>query len=79
MTHVSGAASRINDPPRGTGLLTAVQRERIEEDDEDAARAFTREQLDAVLGVVHRNHTTMFRVLAATGLRWSELAAIRWR
>lgn len=51
----------------------------IDEDDEDAVRAFTREQLDAVLRVVHRDHATMFRVLAATGLRWGELAALRWR
>ena len=31
------------------------RRPRIEEDDEDQARAFTREQLDAVLRVVHRD------------------------
>lgn len=50
----------------------------IEEHEEDV-RTFTREQLDAFLRVVHREHATMFRVLAATGMRWSELAALRWR
>jgi integrase len=51
----------------------------IEEDDADDSRAFTREQLDAVLRVAHPEHVTMFRVLAASGVRWGEVAALRWR
>lgn len=51
----------------------------IEEDGEDVARAFTREQLDAFLRVVHPDYVTMFRLLAVTGVRWSELVALRWR
>ncbi len=49
-------------------------------DDEDAeVRAFTREQLGAFLALVHPRHRVMFHLLAATGLRVSELLALRWR
>ncbi len=53
-------------------------RERVEEADEEHARALTRAQLGAFLRVVHPDWRLLFRFLAATGLRWSELAALQW-
>jgi integrase len=47
--------------------------------EQDEVRALTREQLAAILGSVHPRHRVMFRFLAATGLRWSELVALQWR
>jgi integrase len=44
----------------------------------DEVRPFTREQLDAALRVVHPRHRLAFEFLAATGVRWSELVALRW-
>ena len=38
---------------------------------------FTREQLDAILRVAHPRHQAMLRLLAGTGLRWGEVAALR--
>ena len=53
-------------------------RPRVEGTDDDAeVRALTREQLDTILRVVHPRHRTMLRLLAATGLRWSELIGLR--
>ena len=42
-------------------------------------RALTREQLDAFLELVHPRRRLMFRFLASTGLRVSELLALQWR
>ena len=56
-------------------------REDIDTDLDDEARkprALTREQLAHFLRVVHPQHRLMFRFLAVTGLRWSELIALRW-
>lgn len=36
-------------------------------------------QLAAFLDLVHPRHRTMFRLLATTGLRWSEATALRWQ
>lgn len=58
--------------------LRLPHRPRIEDGEVEQARALTREQLDAFLRVVHPDHRTMFRLLASTGLRWGELAALRW-
>ena len=44
----------------------------------DEIRALSREQLAAFLGVVHPKHRTLFRFLASTGLRVSEVAALQW-
>ena len=41
-------------------------------------RVLTREQLAAFLRQVHPRYRLMFRFLAATGLRASELVALRW-
>lgn len=43
----------------------------------ERARPFSREQLDAVLRVAHPAHRPMLRLLAGTGLRWGEVAALR--
>jgi integrase len=49
------------------------------EDDEDEARAFSRDELVAFLAVVNPRHKLLFRLLAATGLRVSEVMALEWR
>jgi integrase len=48
-----------------------------EDEDEGPVKVFTREQLDAILRVAHPRHRTMLRLLAGTGLRWGEVAALR--
>lgn len=48
------------------------------EDDEETVKAMTREELSMFLRVCPAEHRLMFRFLAATGLRWSELAALQW-
>ena len=65
-----------HNPTTGADL---PHRERIRDDDGAEVRALGREQLAALLSVVHPHHRTMFRVLASTGLRISELIAIQWR
>lgn len=50
-----------------------------EEAEHDEVRALTREQLTAFLDLVHPHHRTLFRLLAATGMRWSEVSALRWQ
>ncbi len=64
-----------HNPCMGAAL---PHRPRVDEDDEEV-RALTREQLAAFLAVVHPRHRLLFRLLAATGLRWSEVAALQWR
>src|SRR5215204_3733641 len=54
-------------------------RERVADEDGEEVRPLTREQLAAFLAVVHPRHRTVFRLLAATGLRISELIALQWR
>ena len=61
-----------------TAGIALPHRPAVEDDGEDV-RAFSREQLAAFLELVHPRHRTMFRLLAATGLRVSELLALRWR
>ncbi len=53
-------------------------RPKVDEDDEEV-RALTREQLAGFLTVVHPRHRLLFQLLAATGLRWSEVTALQWR
>jgi integrase len=50
----------------------------VEEEGEEV-RALSRDQLSTFLKVVHPRHRLLFRFLAATGLRWSELIGVRWR
>lgn len=47
------------------------------DEDGERARALSREQLDAILRVAHPDHRVLFRLLAGTGLRWGEAAALR--
>lgn len=55
-------------------------RPQIEESEQpEKAKAMTREQLAMFLRIVPSNWRLLFEVLAVTGLRWSELAALRWR
>lgn len=54
-------------------------RPQIEEADQpETAKAITREQLAMFLRIVPSDWRLLFEVLAATGVRWSELAALRW-
>lgn len=55
-------------------------RPKVDEDlDDGPVRVFTREQLAALLLVIDRRHRVMFRLLAATGLRISEVVGLQWR
>lgn len=44
----------------------------------EKVKALTREQLAMFLRIVSKDWRLFFRFLAATGLRWSEVAALRW-
>jgi integrase len=50
-----------------------------EDENEGRPRALSREQVSMFLAVVHPDYRLMFRFLAATGLRFSEMVALRWR
>lgn len=55
-------------------------RPQIEEaDTAERAKALTREQLAMFLRIVPADWRLLFQTLAATGVRWSELAALRWK
>jgi integrase len=47
--------------------------------EQDDRRALTREQLATFLLVVHPRHRVFFQLLAATGLRVSEVIALQWQ
>lgn len=64
-----------HNPCAGAAL---PHRERVRDDDHEV-RTLTREQLATFLAVVHPRHQLMFRLLAATGLRVSELIALQWQ
>lgn len=53
-------------------------RETVIEDGPEHARALTRAQLATFLDIVPARHALLFRFLASTGVRWSEVAALRW-
>lgn len=59
-----------------TARAVLPNREKVEE--REAARALTREELASFLRIVRADHRLMFRFIAATGLRWSELVGLRW-
>lgn len=65
-----------HNPCNGAAL---PHREEIVDEDGQDVRALSREQLAAFLDVVHPRHRLMFRLLAATGLRVSELIALQWQ
>ena len=53
-------------------------RPRIEEADAEKAKAMTRTELATFFRIVPSKWRLLFEVLAATGIRWGELAALRW-
>ena len=53
-------------------------REQVAGDAAEPAKALTRAQLAVFLDLVPAQHRLMFRFMAATGVRWSEFAALRW-
>lgn len=57
---------------------TLPHRERVEED-EDRPRPFPTGAMELVVDLVHRQHRLMFELLAATGVRRSELIALEIR
>lgn len=69
----------IRANPADGAIFPVAEREvrEVGNDSDEKARALSREQLDAILRVVHPGHRPMLRLLAATGLRWGEAAALR--
>ena len=51
----------------------------VENAEPEDIRALSRDQLAHFLRVVHPRHRTLFRFLASTGLRVSEVAALQWQ
>jgi integrase len=45
---------------------------------EEVTRAITRDQLAMFLRIVHSDWQLLFEFLAGTGMRWGEVAAVRW-
>ena len=66
-----------HNPADGAVVPHREEVEAVGEGGRREVRVFTREQLDAVLRVVHPHHRAMFLLLAGTGLRWGEVAALR--
>lgn len=58
---------------------TLPHRPRVEQDDEDLPRPFPGETMELVAALVHPDHRLMFELLAATGVRRSELLALQGR
>jgi len=63
-----------HNPATGAGL---PHRPGGEAPEGEEVRALTGEQLRAFLDLMHPRHRTFFRLLAETGLRWSEATALR--
>lgn len=74
-TAVSEGLVRHN-PCAGVSLPNRPSAEDIEEED---VRPLSREQLADFLRVVPARHRLLFKFLAATGLRLSEVRALQWR
>ncbi len=64
-----------HNPADGAVLPVRAQ---IDEGEPETARALTRAQLAVFLDLVPKQHRLMFRLMAASGVRWSEFAALRW-
>lgn len=65
-----------HNPVQGVALPSNVSVEDAEGEDN---RVLTRKQLKKLLHVVDSRHRLMFKLLAVTGLRWSELIGLQWR
>jgi integrase len=76
-------AKREGDIPENPVVGAALPHGPRIEEDEDLPRPFPRiegqETMEAVVGLVHADHRLMFELLAATGLRRSELLALEVR
>lgn len=59
--------------------MSLPHRPNVDDVESEEVRALSREQLVVFLDVVHPRHKTMFRFLAATGLRVSELIGLQWK
>jgi len=71
-----------HNPCSGAALPARDEQRAIDtgdDEDEQAVKVMTREQLATFLQVVHPEWRTFFRLLAVTGLRISEAFALRWR
>ncbi|MSO41846.1 MAG: site-specific integrase [Solirubrobacterales bacterium] len=74
------ATARREGLIRHSPLDGATLPHRPEIDDvEEIVKAFSRDQLRTFLAIVRPEYQLLFRLLAATGLRWGEVAALRWR
>ena len=65
-----------------TTRVALPHRERADDDhddDEHEVRVLTRDQLATLLALIPERHRLLFRFLAATGLRISELIALQWQ
>ena len=70
------------NPTIGVALPARDEQRAIEDGtdtDEAEVKALTTEQLASFLQVCPQRWRTFFTLLAATGLRWSEVIALRWR
>jgi len=65
-----------SNPARDADL---PHRPTAEESEEEQVKAMTTEELSTLLALIPERHRLLFRFLAATGLRISEVAALRWR
>jgi integrase len=65
-----------SNPCHGASL---PHRPTVEDLEDEDARALERGQLAEFLAIVNPVHRTLFKVLAATGLRISEALAVQWR
>lgn len=70
------------NPTIGVALPARDEQHAIEtgaDVDEEQVKAMTTEELAAFMLVCPANWRTFFELLATTGLRWSEIIALRWR
>jgi integrase len=71
-----------SNPTVGVALPARDEQRAIdlgEDDDEMVVKAFSTEQLATFLAVCPERSRTLFKLLSATGLRVSEVIALRWR
>lgn len=76
---IPGNVARDVSLPSGRDRLRKFAAGDDDDRDDEQAKALTREQLATFLAIVDPKHRTFFRLLAMTGLRYSEAVALRWR
>jgi integrase len=70
------------NPTAGIALPARDEQRSIEagtDTDEEEVKALTTQQLQAFMRICPTRWVTFFETLAATGLRWSEIIALRWK